>query len=207
MPKTVAFLIVAVTVVLVALTVLLVREFFIRSVAAAGVAELSTTAIVFTGQFDRVELALDLFDQGRIKRIFVSGVNGGAGITPQGFADQFRLSPNARAALDTGQIILAPDANTTIENALETACWLEAQPDVREILLITGRSHMPRASWALERALAGSVSVRRLSPGGSDAGASRSRWNSSEVLKFGVTMVLTLLPRHLWQGTRPATCR
>jgi len=206
MRKVVVFLILASAVVLVALAVALVREFSIRSVVAADAADLPTTAVVFTGQYDRVELALHLFDQGRLDRIFISGVNGGAGITPQNFAAQFRLSSNARAALNSGQIILAPDANTTIENALETACWLDNQPGIREIVLITGLSHMPRASWALESALAGSVSVRRLSPDIPRAGDARSRWNMSELLKFGVTVPLMLMPRHLWPGLRPNSC-
>lgn len=182
------------------------REFSTRSLVAVDAADLPTTAVVFTGQFDRVELALNLFDQGRFDRIFISGVNGGAGITPQNFADQFRISSNARAALNSGQIILAPDANTTIENALEAACWLDKHPGVREIVLITGRSHMPRASWALESAIAGSVSVRRLSPDGPRASGARSRWNMFEVLKFGVTVPLTFLPRHLWPGARLTSC-
>ena len=206
MRKFVIFSILAGAVVLVAVTVALMREVSIRSGEATDVADLPTTAVVFTGQFDRVELALRLFDQGQLDRLFVSGVNRGAGITPQGFADQFRISSNARAALGSGRIILAPDANTTIENALETACWLDQQPGVREIVLITGRSHMPRASWALESALAGSVSVRRLSPDGSRAADARSRWNITEVLKFCVTVPLTLLPRSLWPGDRPTTC-
>lgn len=206
MRKVVVFLILASAVVLVALAVALVREFSIRSVAAEDTADLPTTAIVFTGQFDRVELALHLFDQGQLDRIFISGVNAGAGITPQNFADQFRISSNARAALNSGHIILAPDANTTIENALEAACWLDKHPGVREIVLITGRSHMPRASWALESALVGSVSVRRLSPDIRRADDARSRWNMAEVLKFGVTVPLTLLPRYLWPGVRPNSC-
>lgn len=206
MRKAVVFLILASAIVLVALAVALVREFSIRSVAAEDAAELPTTAVVFTGQFDRVELALHLFDQGRLDRIFISGVNSGAGITPQNFADQFRISPKARAALGSGQIILAPDAKTTIDNALETACWLDRQPGIRETLLITGRSHMPRASWALESAIAGSVSVRRLSPDGPRASGARSRWNMSELVKFGVTVPLTLLPRRLWPGARLTSC-
>lgn len=176
MRKIVVFLILTIALMLVALAMSLVREFSIRSVTAADTSNLPSIAVVFTGQFDRVELALSLFNQGQIDRIFISGVNGGAGIVPQGFADQFRISSSARAALGSGQIILAPDAKTTIENAVETACWLDKQPGVAEIVLITGRFHMPRASWALESALAGSVSVRRLSPTEPTANDTRSRW-------------------------------
>lgn len=103
-----------------------------------------------------------VFDHGRLDRIFISRANGVAGISPKNFADQFRVSSKARVALDAGQITLAPGANTTIENALETACWLDAQSGVSEVVLIAGRHQKPRASWALESALAESVSVRRL---------------------------------------------
>lgn len=206
MRKILVSLIVASVVVLAALAVLIVCEFSIRSMAAADANNLPTTAVVFTGQFDRVELALDLFDQGRLDRIFISGVNGRAGIKPEGFAEQFGISSKARAALNSGRIILAPDANTTIVNALETACWLKHQPRVREIVLITGRAHMPRASWALESALAGSVSVSRLSPEVLNTDNARSRWNMSELLKFAVTVPLTALPRHFWPGETSRFC-
>jgi hypothetical protein len=66
---------------------------------------------VFTKQFDRIKLTLSLFDQRRLDRIFISGLNGAARITQLGFAGQFRISPNARVALDSGQIVLSPDAN------------------------------------------------------------------------------------------------
>lgn len=58
MRKVVVFLILASAVVLVALAVALVREFSIHSLVAADAADLPTTAVVFTGQFDRVELVL-----------------------------------------------------------------------------------------------------------------------------------------------------
>jgi len=151
-------------------------------------------------------LALSLFDQGQIDRIFISGVNGGAGITQQSFADQFKISSNARAALRSGQIILAPDANTTIENAMEAACWLDTQPSVREIVLITGRYHMARASWALERASAGSLSVRRLNPTEPNASDTRLRRYFLELSKFGATVVFMSLPRQLWPAMRPTSC-
>jgi len=206
MRKIVVSLILTGVMVPVALSISLVGEFSNRSVTETDAADLPSTAVVFTGQFDRIALALSLFDQGQIDRIFISGVNSGAGITPQGFADQFQISSRARAALGAGQIILAPDANTTIENAMEVACWLDTQPSLREIVLITGRYHMPRASWALERASAGSVSVRRLNPTEPTAGDTRSRRHLLELSKFGATVVFTSLPRQLWPAMRPTSC-
>lgn len=79
-------------------------------------------AVVFTGQFNRVNAALELFEDGQITRLFISGVNPGAGIEAETFADQFNLSPRVRQALHTGQITLGERAGSTLENARETAC-------------------------------------------------------------------------------------
>lgn len=176
-----------------------------RSTVLSNDGPLPDTAIVFTGQFDRVELALSLYEQGRIARLFISGVNAPSGIRPQRFAAQFQLSAHARAGLEAGHIVLATDAHSTIENALEAACWIEGQPEIAEIVLITGRFHMPRASLALERALNGRVSVVMLSPH-LPAEHDRSAWDGHELLKFAATAMLTLLPRHLWTSDLPATC-
>lgn len=206
MRKIVVSLLMGSAVLLAISTAAFVREFSIRSQVSADATVLPTTAVVFTGQYDRIELALQLFDQGRLDRIFISGANGGAGISVKNFAEQFRLSLNARAALDAGHIILAADANNTIENALEAACWLDKQPNVREIILIAGRYQMPRASWALESALTRPVSVLRLSPETPSAGDEQLRLNMRELMRFGVTVPLALIPRHLWPGARPRNC-
>jgi len=159
MRKVTVALMLASAVLLVISTAALVREFSIRSQVFSDVTVLPTTSVVFTGQNDRIELVLQLFDQGRLDRIFISGVNGGVGISVKNFDTQFQLSLNVRDAFEAGHIILATDANTTIENALEAACWLDKQSNVREIVLIAGRYQMPRASWALESALSRPVSV------------------------------------------------
>lgn len=184
----------------------LIHEFHTRSSAITDVPDLPSTGLVFTGQFDRVELSLKLFDQGKLNRIFISGVNSGAGLTQDRFVDQFQLSDNARAALAAGDIILAPKATTTLENALEAACWLNQNQDLHEVLLITGRLHMPRASWALERALRGQTIVRRLSTPDPNAPYGRKRWVSSEFFKFVTTAALTALPNRYWSRKSPAMC-
>lgn len=60
-----------------------------------------------------------------------------------------------------GGLTLGTQANTTIENGLETACWYRQEGLQGPLLLITGRDHMPRASIALEASLPG-VTIRRL---------------------------------------------
>lgn len=159
-----------------------------------------TAAVVFTGQFNRVNAALRLFEDGKITRLFISGVNPGAGIEATTFADQFNLSPRVRQALHTGQITLGERAGSTLENARETACWLQAHPEQRTLTLITGATHMPRASLALERAVGKGVSITRYTVPTQGKPPLR-RW-MSEFGKFAATAVVTLAPAHWWQNSR-----
>lgn len=182
----------------------LVWQFAARLGPVAVTAPLAPVAVVFTGQFDRVELGLALLERRVIDRLFISGVNRGAGIRPQGFAHQFALSPTATAALATGRIILAPEADTTFENALETRCWLMQQPDIAAVVLITGRFHMPRAATVLERALPRPVVVHRLSPAPPEMAG--RHWPIREFAKFAATWAVTLLPLPLWPGRIPPGC-
>lgn len=185
----------------------LINEFHIRSSPVTDVPDLPSTGVVFTGQFDRVELSLKLFDQGNLDRVFISGVNRGAGLTQAGFAEKFQLSEDARAALAAGDIILAPEATTTIENALEAACWLNHHQDLHQVLLITGRIHMPRASWALERALNKPTIIQRISPPDPNVSFGQKHWVSSEFFKFAATAVLTALPNRFWPGQGKVICQ
>jgi len=165
---------------------------------------LPSTAVVFTGQFDRIERGLDLLAAGQVQRLFISGVNPKAGLTVSGFAGQFGLTADQRIWLETGQITLAPDAHTTLENALETACWLAGQPDVQSLALITSQRHMARASLALERAV-GSVRVIRVASDPVEEYV--TPWtNWGEARKFVATWGLTLLSRRTWPVGVPENC-
>ena len=177
------------------------HDFQTRQTTIDHASELPSTAIVFTGQFDRIVLALDLFDQRRIDRLFISGANPGAGMGND-FANQFHVSETAMSGLAEGKIILATQANTTLENALETACWLKNVPTEREVLLITGRLHLARASLALQRAIDVPITIVRISP---EKSARSRNWKSTinEFHKFFITTIITLLPQQWWtQKTR-----
>lgn len=187
------------------LALLLGADFLRRSTPAAIVASLPDTAIVFTGQFDRVEAGLALLEREQVETLFISGVNRPAGIRPEGFAEQFALSPALRDALAQGRIILASDANTTLENAIETACWLAQQTQSRSVVFVTHRYHMPRASLALERAVPWQITVVRISPEQVLPGTDRP-FVLQELFKFAATWVITVLPRSLWPGDISSDC-
>lgn len=123
-------------------------DFTLRSRVIDHTDQLPSTAVVFTGQFDRTERGLDLLAAGQVQRLFISGVNPKAGLIVSGFADQFGLTADQRLWLETDKITLAPDARSTLENALETACWLENHPNVGAVTLITSQRHMARVRRA-----------------------------------------------------------
>ena len=186
------------------LTTVLLWNFVSRSAMPDPNTDLPRTAIVFTGQFDRIHLGLDLLAGGRIDRLFITGVNPKAGLHVSRFADQFALTPEQANWIATGRIILAPDANSTMENARETACWLGRQPEIQSVVLITSQGHMARASLALQRAVAPVEVIRVVS----DASGGNPGFPSQlpEFGKFVTTWVITLLPRALWPVEEPATC-
>ena len=186
------------------LFVSVLHDFWTRLGAPLPHGGLPDVAVVFTGQFDRIELALALFDNQRINQLFISGVNPLAGIDLDNFAAQFAVSSAVISALAVGEIMLGPDANSTFENAVETACWLAQSQEIGAVILITGRYHMPRASLTLERAVPSQLEIIRVSPDG--PGGALSGVARSEFTKFLATWVLTLMPKSFWPGAISISC-
>ena len=181
----------------------LYRGFQTRLVPQEGL--MPRNAVVFTGQFERIHFALRLFEEGRIERLFISGVNSGAGLAPARFDRQFGLSEALRAARAEGRIVLAGAANTTLENAVEAACWLSLPAQIDAVTLITSYRHMPRASLALERALPASLPVHRMISD-RDSGAGSARAEAVEFRKFVGTWGVTGLSRAFSTDGLPEHC-
>lgn len=150
------------------------------------------TAVAFTGQYPRVTHALRLLETGKIQRLLVSGVNSGAGMNQQHFAEKFALSDKLQNALAENTLELGTWAQTTLQNAQEAQCWLHEKPQEIAILLITSADHMPRASIALEAALPNHEIQRAIAPG------SDERMTASilmtEFTKYLATYILAHVP-------------
>lgn len=146
------------------LAIVIAADFRLRLEPRMAGAAASRTAVVFTGQFDRIDAALALFDAGQIDRMLISGVGIGSGLRPETIADQFNFSSRAREALRLGEIQLSSDPVDTFQNASETACWLGNPPPEGGVILVTSVSHMPRASITLERALPAGTPIYRATP-------------------------------------------
>lgn len=180
----------------------IVLSFALRASSTVEKPTLPRTAVVFTGQFDRVEKGLALLEENSIGRLFISGANGGAGMRLETFARQFNLSTVLQDYLTKGRITLAAEAQDTIENALETSCWLSEYPKTERVLLITSQLHMPRASLALERA--SGVRVERLVTGA--AGINAGDLLNAEFWKYVGTWFVTLLPTQMWPARSGFSC-
>ncbi len=186
------------------LALLIVADFFQRLAPTLDAAGQTRRAVVFTGQFDRIDAALALFDQGRIDQLLISGVGIGSGLRPETLADQFNFSLAARAALRSGDILLSPDAQDTFQNAAETACWLRALPPQAGVILISSVSHLPRASITLERALPPGIRVYRSSPPITDTDRAIQR---EELGKFILSWLASLTPRFRQPPDHLALCK
>lgn len=183
---------------------MLLFDFMHRSKIDNALENLPGTAIVFTGQYDRIRVGLELLSEGRADRLFITGVNKKAGLDIAGFASQFGLSAEQAAWIENGRIVLAPSARSTLENAWETGCWLEDQPSVDAVMLITSRRHMARASIALQHEIA-PVDVVRLF---SDPQEPHDplQLDLVELGEFIATWGITLLPHEFWPADEPALC-
>jgi uncharacterized SAM-binding protein YcdF (DUF218 family) len=150
--------------------------------------------VVFTGQFDRVDVGLLLADGGAVPRLYISGVNGNAGIDPDHFVEQFSIR-NPDIA-DLPRLIACcvewgERADNTFQNAQDTKCWVDRRGLTGPLLLITSRRTLARATAALSGALPGRVIVPYpVEDGPPEVGRNRMR----KYLKYLVTIVAARLP-------------
>ena len=115
-----------------------------------------SAAVVFTGAFERVDAGLQLMAAGAVPRLYVSGVNAGAGILPAHFVGQF--SARNQNIADLRRLVeccveWGERADNTFQNAWDTKCWVDRRGLTGALLLITSQRHMARALAALSGAL------------------------------------------------------
>ena len=168
-------------------------DFLRRSIAESTQTEVPRTAVVVTGDSQRIRFALDSMDAGRFDRLYVVG----EGIDAGRFAVQYGLSEKLRRALESGDIVISSQSTSTLENGIEARCLLHTQRWISEITLITSQYHMPRTSLVFDRALPTNIDIVRLP---SDA-AKDNRIppvRQLEWKKFLGSWVITLAPQSFW---------
>ena len=153
-----------------------------------------SAAVVFTGQFERVDVGLRLADAGAVPRLYISGVNGNAGLDPAHFVEQFSIR-NPDIA-DLRRLVACcvewgERADNTFQNAQDTKCWVDRRGLTGPLLLITSRRTLARATAALSGALPGRVIIPYpVEDGPHEVGRNRMR----KYLKYLVTIVAARLP-------------
>lgn len=100
--------------------------------------------VVFTGGEGRIDRALDMLDQRRAPRLFVSGVD--KKVRASEFAAEYHVSGAMMACCVT----LDFKSTDTISNASEAAFWIAARK-VKSVRLVTSDWHMRRAAFELAR--------------------------------------------------------
>lgn len=110
--------------------------------------DLKTDAIVvLTGGSGRLDEGLSLLEQGRAKRLFISGVY--KGVDMENLLKAYRKNPSdLNCCVDIGR------AEDTITNAVETRDWVRSN-GITSVRLVTSAYHMPRAVLEFEHALSG----------------------------------------------------
>lgn len=104
--------------------------------------------VVLTGGRDRVQGAVDLLEEGRGRRLLISGVH------PHTRAEDIQRATVSDRALFDCCVDLGHRAETTIGNALEAADWAQAN-GFRSLIVVTSAYHMPRSMLELDKVLPG----------------------------------------------------
>jgi uncharacterized SAM-binding protein YcdF (DUF218 family) len=103
--------------------------------------------VALTGASDaRISSAMTLLEEGKARRLLVSGVN------PQASRADMRDVAKADRRIYDCCVDLGYQATDTVGNARETAHWARAY-DYRSLILVTSDFHMPRALLELKGAL------------------------------------------------------
>ncbi|MBV6632019.1 MAG: YdcF family protein [Alphaproteobacteria bacterium] len=94
--------------------------------------------VVLTGGSNRLQTGMDLLNQAYGQKLFVTGVYRGVEVQ-----ELLRLARNAPSDLECC-IELDYEADDTVENAAETARWMQEQ-GFTSLRLVTSNYHMPRS--------------------------------------------------------------
>ncbi len=153
-----------------------------------------SAAVVFTGKFERVDAGLRLVDAGAVPRLYISGVNGRAGILAASFVKQFSARnpdiPDLKRLVECC-VEWGERAENTFQNAQDTKCWVDRRRLAGPLLLITSQRHMARAMAALSGTLPDRVIVPYPVD---DAPPLVGPMRRSEYLNYLITIAVVHLP-------------
>lgn len=114
---------------------------------------ITDTIVVLTGGSLRLQTGLQLLQQARAGKLFVSGVH--RGVDVEQLLKLARQSPTAADCC----ISLGHEADNTRGNAEETAAWMRKQ-GYRSLRLVTAAYHMPRSFIEFRHAMPDATIIR-----------------------------------------------
>lgn len=109
--------------------------------------------IVLTGGAERIERGLELMQQGKARRMLISGVD--PTVRPVELAVRYRAPKLFSCCIDLGA-----EAVDTRSNGEEAAAWV-AKGGYKSVRLVTTDWHMRRADFELRQSLPADIVIRR----------------------------------------------
>lgn len=101
--------------------------------------------VVLTGGYQRIDLGVQLLQNGVGERLLISGVN------PATTGNHIRRLTRSSTDLFECCVDIGHDALDTVGNAHETARWIKAH-HYKTVILVTNNYHMPRSLAEIRRA-------------------------------------------------------
>jgi uncharacterized SAM-binding protein YcdF (DUF218 family) len=168
-----------------------------ENLAAENLPKDSVIVCLAGGKY-RIEAAFSLYANGVGERLFIVGA--GRKATKDGLAKLQAVSTAQKIPWDRfDRILVETESRNTIENAYAVRRFLEANPQVKKILLVTSSYHMRRAKFMIAGQLPHDLEIVPYTPPNGEIG--RTNWWHSwlgisitieEYFKF--LMVKLLLP-------------
>lgn len=150
----------------------------------------------------RIEAAFSLYAHGVGERMFIVGA--GPKVTKEGLAKLQAVQTAQKIPWDRyDRIMVENDSRNTIENAFAVKRFLELNPSVKKIVLVTSSYHMRRASFMIASQIPADITIVPFAPEATEISPS-NWWHTwlgisvtvQEYLKFlAVRMLLPLLGR------------
>lgn len=111
----------------------------------------TTAAVIFTGERERLKAGLQLYLDGRVGHVFISGQPGNMQVAT--LIRRLGLDRHKAKQDDLSRIVIERTAENTEGNARSTAEWIAAmnarETPIRTVVLVTSDYHMPRSVEAL----------------------------------------------------------
>ncbi|HSV29746.1 MAG TPA: YdcF family protein [Candidatus Omnitrophota bacterium] len=160
-------------------------------------ATVTDAIVVLTGGSERLATGVQLLEDGRARKLFVSGVHKDVEL-----ADILKLGHADHGGLACC-VVLGYSAPDTVGNAAETARWM-AKERFRSLRLVTGAYHMPRSLLEFRRAMPDAAIVPH--PVFPDAVKSREWWRwpgTAALLATEYSKYLAAVVRHWFLPSGP----